>query len=184
MYESYLDLRIVKTKQSIHTAFVSLLHEKSYDKISIQDITKRANINRGTFYLHFQDKDDYTRQYLLTLKKKFNTYFSKVTLENRPAFLLEIFRFFTQEDEFLTLLLTQNNSMETKWMIQSLIKENIQRHILSDVPVQSEIERKYLLTYINSVSFGILIEWIANGKKESPEEMATLMDHLAPFPFL
>lgn len=50
------DRRIRKTKSSIKQAFTKLLQEKDLEKITIRDITTRADINRGTFYLHYEDK--------------------------------------------------------------------------------------------------------------------------------
>ena len=50
------DRRIRKTKSSIKKAFTQLLKEKKLDKITIRDITTQADVNRGTFYLHYEDK--------------------------------------------------------------------------------------------------------------------------------
>lgn len=38
--------------------FLDLLAEKGFEKITINDIAERANINRGTVYLHYVDKSD------------------------------------------------------------------------------------------------------------------------------
>ena len=38
--------------------FIDLLAEKGFEKITINDIAERANINRGTVYLHYVDKFD------------------------------------------------------------------------------------------------------------------------------
>ncbi|MDF2906856.1 MAG: TetR/AcrR family transcriptional regulator [Herbinix sp.] len=53
-----MDRRIQKTRQAIMNTFVDLLTEKGFDKITINDIAERANINRGTVYLHYMDKFD------------------------------------------------------------------------------------------------------------------------------
>ena len=52
------DLRVIKTKQLIKDCFLELIEEKGYSKVTITDITKKAMINRNTFYLHYVDKED------------------------------------------------------------------------------------------------------------------------------
>lgn len=47
-----------RTKDNIIEAFWQLLEEKSYSKITVKDIVNRCQINRNTFYYHFQDIPD------------------------------------------------------------------------------------------------------------------------------
>ena len=51
-----MDRRVAKTRKLILNAFLKLLKEKGFEKITIQDIADEADINRGTVYLHFEDK--------------------------------------------------------------------------------------------------------------------------------
>jgi AcrR family transcriptional regulator len=51
-----LDPRIRRTRQLLQDALRRLLEEKEFDKISIQDITEGATLNRATFYAHYPDK--------------------------------------------------------------------------------------------------------------------------------
>lgn len=50
-----IDIRSKKTRQQIIEAFITLLHQKSLEKIKIADITNQAQINRATFYNYFTD---------------------------------------------------------------------------------------------------------------------------------
>src|SRR5512144_1494007 len=52
------DRRIQRTRQSLRAALLELMKTKSYDAISIEEITERANVGRATFYLHYKDKED------------------------------------------------------------------------------------------------------------------------------
>ena len=51
-----LDPRVKRTRNLILQAFGSLLAEKGFESISVQDVTDKAEINRATFYKHFVDK--------------------------------------------------------------------------------------------------------------------------------
>lgn len=52
------DRRSRRSRQLIEAAFVSLLQERPYVDLTVQDILDRANIGRSTFYSHYWDKDD------------------------------------------------------------------------------------------------------------------------------
>ncbi|MGG0554731.1 TetR/AcrR family transcriptional regulator [Priestia aryabhattai] len=49
-------VRNTNTRQSIEEAFQNLLMKKKLDNITIKNITEKANVNRATFYAHFDDK--------------------------------------------------------------------------------------------------------------------------------
>ncbi|MGX9672629.1 TetR/AcrR family transcriptional regulator [Mycobacterium sp. HM-7] len=54
---SISDRRVRRTRKLLHAAFLELVMEKGYDKITIQDILDRADVGRSTFYVHFRDKE-------------------------------------------------------------------------------------------------------------------------------
>ena len=49
------DLRVVKTVRRIKEVFLELLNKKPLDKITVAEISRIAEINKGTFYLHYKD---------------------------------------------------------------------------------------------------------------------------------
>lgn len=52
------DRRVIYTKKVIRDSFLQLLSEKPVEKISVTEICKNADINRGTFYAHYSDPYD------------------------------------------------------------------------------------------------------------------------------
>jgi len=52
------DRRIRRTCKSLHEALISLLLEKNYDEITVQEILDRTDVGRSTFYAHFEGKDE------------------------------------------------------------------------------------------------------------------------------
>jgi len=53
-----VDRRVLRTRQLLRTALLSLIQERDFDSLTVQDITERATLNRATFYLHYADKHD------------------------------------------------------------------------------------------------------------------------------
>ena len=53
---SRIDPRVTRTRKLLLDAFMSVMAEKSFYEITVQDITTRATVNRATFYAHFVDK--------------------------------------------------------------------------------------------------------------------------------
>lgn len=56
MATKVMNLRTTQTKQALIKAFFQLVSKKDFEKITIADITKVAQVNRATFYAHFHDK--------------------------------------------------------------------------------------------------------------------------------
>lgn len=54
--EARVDPRVKRTRHLLEQAFWELLKEKSFQSITVQDITDLATVNRATFYAHFDDK--------------------------------------------------------------------------------------------------------------------------------
>lgn len=53
--EKKTDLRVIKTKRRIKEVFGELLKKKDVNKITVAELARLAEINKGTFYLHYQD---------------------------------------------------------------------------------------------------------------------------------
>lgn len=58
MTDERVDRRVRRTRQLLRDALLTLVHEKGYDRVTVQDIIDRADVGRSTFYAHYRDKDD------------------------------------------------------------------------------------------------------------------------------
>ncbi|QUL56716.1 TetR/AcrR family transcriptional regulator [Paenibacillus tritici] len=61
-----MDRRIRKSREAIIGAFIQLIGEKNFEQITINEIAERANVSRGTVYLHYTDKYDLLDQCIRT----------------------------------------------------------------------------------------------------------------------
>lgn len=69
---SRLDLKRKKTRSTLISAAKELVFERQYEKVSIQDITDKAQLGLGTFYNYFETKNDVYEAVLEEIRAKFN----------------------------------------------------------------------------------------------------------------
>ncbi len=63
-----IDRRVQRTRTALYDALVELIREGSYDAIRVDDILRRANVGRSTFYDHFRSKDELLERSLERLR--------------------------------------------------------------------------------------------------------------------
>ena len=66
------DRRVRRTRRLLRDALVSLVLERGYAGITVEDITDRADLGRATFYSHYTDKDDLLGQVVSDLADDLN----------------------------------------------------------------------------------------------------------------
>lgn len=52
------DRRVERTRKALFDALLELIVEKGYDRTTVRDVLKRADVGRATFYAHFYNKKD------------------------------------------------------------------------------------------------------------------------------
>ena len=56
MGDKKVDRMINRTRRALREAMLSLILEKGYDSVTVDEIADRADVSRSTFYLHYRDK--------------------------------------------------------------------------------------------------------------------------------
>ena len=66
------DLRVQKTKKALSEAFISLLSEKTFEEITVNELCDAAGVRRATFYKHYSDKFGFFTAYVRSLRGRFD----------------------------------------------------------------------------------------------------------------
>ena len=64
-----IDRRVARTRAMLQKAHISLILEKGYEAMTVEDICEAANVGRSTFYSHYTSKDDLRRSGLENLRR-------------------------------------------------------------------------------------------------------------------
>lgn len=101
-----MDRRIAKTRKAIFQAFLSLLNEKGYDDMRVQDVIDKADVGRSTFYAHYASKEALLEELCHDL---FHHLFTGREGSDVTVLLAHIFKHFrTNQDRVASLLLSRN----------------------------------------------------------------------------
>lgn len=189
MGSSNADLRIVKTKGAIRDALVELIDEKGFEAITVKDITTKAGINRGTFYAHYQDKfdliakceDEIMFEMARIAKQDIQDFLAATSsLETTFPFAVAIFEYLNKNGAFMKAILGPKGDLS----FQTRLKDFMWKTMFEnepDAPLKKEdllVPGQYLASYIASAHMGVIQQWLNNGRKESPQEMAQILSTL------
>lgn len=79
------DRRVRRTRRLLREALIGLVAEKSYDRVTVQDVIDRADLSRATFYAHFRDKDDLLISGLVELEERVRDSMAGFVVEDEGA---------------------------------------------------------------------------------------------------
>ena len=120
------DRRVRRTKQLIKQSLIELMHEKPFKDITVKDITERADLNRGTFYLHYVDIYDLLSKIedetLQAIEEMMLDYRCKINMPSCYELLDELFSYIEDNRDLFEVLLHSQSEGIFLNKLQYLIK--------------------------------------------------------------
>lgn len=177
------DRRTRRTRERLRGALSQLLMEKPLNQISVKELSEMADINRGTFYLHFQDVYHLYDQMEDEVLAQFNAMVVKHNVEDHVQLLPvldEAFHFlYEMRDECVAIIHTNGHDFLSRLVEQCRPKSPKEWAVLlRDREAASNGFRDYLYEFITMGCIGILRRWLSSGMSESPEEMSRVVEEL------
>ena len=152
--------------EKIEKAFVELLQTKEIKDITVSDLVKASELNRSTFYANYMDIFDLAEKTREKLEREFSNLFADYDYFNERSGALKMFRHIKENQIFyktyFKLCYDDRHLMsvyDTKRAEQEHIENNIRYHI------------EFFRNGLNA----IIKLWLADGCKETPEEMAEVL---------
>lgn len=170
------DTRKERTREKIITAFGTLLREKSFMDIRVQDISESSRINRSTFYNHFVDKYELLE---VVIRKNFQQRaIERVTqkLHYDEALVKNIY--YTLIDFYTRWInVSMRNYHELDIKIERVLRQEVEILLTkalenSEEPLTDK-EKKVIASNLSWLIFGVGHEWYIDGAL-SPEEYWSL----------
>lgn len=181
MTDKKTDRRVRRTKNLLIQSLTTLLMEKDLKDISVLELAELADVNRGTFYLHYKDIYDLYEKTENEILDKFNSIIKKHQRRTSkgipfPA-VLDALEFMGENaDICLAILRTNDTAFLSKLIEMNKPKDPDEWKLIFGEGKEGLYEFYY--SYITSGCVGVLRSWFMNGMKESPKKMAELTEQM------
>ncbi|WEV45757.1 TetR/AcrR family transcriptional regulator [Streptococcaceae bacterium ESL0687] len=179
------DLRVVRTNRLIINSFLQLLREKSFDKITISEISNHAMINRATFYAHFKNKDDLYESLIDYFFEDISDIINRedltdertVNVKNIEGALEEIYHFIKKNPEFGLILLDSGNERLIRRKLLDFLDDKY-LELLAQLDIREDglqVPTDFVVSYIIGIFTSSLKWWMDNLDKITPQELSHLV---------
>ena len=176
MNEKTVDRRVRKTRSQLRKCLSILLETKKIQNITVKELAQMADINRGTFYLHYKDVYDLMEHIQADLLKEFEDILTKIApdTDNLVPFIEALFVFIYDNKDMAKIFLHDdldaNFSNELRNKLQSCVFNKYKAFIKQKNMPYFELYYDFIL----SGTLGLLVRWIDSEFEMSPHDLAVL----------
>lgn len=164
-----MDKRYQKKELLIKETFKQLLAEKYFERITVQELTKKAGIDRKTFYLHYKTLDDLLR----TIQKDLATEFNKRVkgfdiINDLKAVTKEFFYFSNEEGKYYeNITLNSEYFSMRNHMIKNVVTTNLGK-------IDSNTIKDFQVAFVVNTTLLFYSEWVRRNKDIPIDEVIDL----------
>lgn len=184
------DRRVRKSKRAIKQAFIQLLKEKNLDRITIQQISDLADVNRGTFYLNYEDKyallDEMENEQIEKIKGFVDIRKMDLSTKNSDRFIEDfankiiknVITHIEHNIEFYQVILNLERKSQIEEQLADIVRSNI-KHLIGNKDNVFGIPENYYLSYVVGSMMSMIKYWVSDENRVSVEELVNYVSTIA-----
>jgi AcrR family transcriptional regulator len=179
-----MDRRIMRTRNLLKAALLELLKEKHYEMVSVQEITKVADVHRVTFYAHYKDKNLLMEEIIADLLTDMIGTMVQAHERKHPSTLgrtyssITLHAFFTfiaDHYDFFYLMLSDNKIPGFRSDMFEMLQAYFAKGMVEETTKYNPIDPEIYSYYIASALLGVAEQWLLEGMRYSPTHMADII---------
>jgi AcrR family transcriptional regulator len=175
----------LRSRALIRKAFVELMHENDFGRISVTDIVARADINRGTFYAHYRDTADVLGQIENDLVSKMQSLIdecnAKDLVRDPLPILKELNGILSEDLEFYRLLITASGSGGFQRKLRAVFVDKMMADPRTKSRYRNREKFHISLTLFAGGIMAIYEAWFAGEIDKSLDEIAAIICESNPY---
>ncbi|MCP1184247.1 TetR/AcrR family transcriptional regulator [Paenibacillus sp. 1781tsa1] len=169
---SITDRRVLKSQEAIKSAFIRLMNEKSFDTITMQDISDHANVGRRTIYHHFSDKfdllDKLIEEHIEELRRLCKEASDLDFIESNVLW----FDYFEMHYSFFSAMIQSKGAPFFRSRLLALVIEELEDEVNITEGKNKGLTKDVILTFLGTALVGIVESYFTNGLPRKPHFVA------------
>lgn len=182
-----IDRRVARTRMMLQKAHISLILEKGYEAITVDDICAAANVGRSTFYAHYTSKDDLRRSGLEHLRKLLvnrqkDALAKPGDIRDRSlGFSLTMFEHAHDHIDLYRALVGGRGGAIALGTIRQILSDLVRNELAATVNKKSAdvVPRELVVQYVVGAFMAVMTWWLDGGAKQPPSQIDTMFRRLA-----
>ena len=181
------DRRVQRTRQLLLDALLSLIREKGFEALSVQDIIDRANVGRATFYAHFDNKEDLLvsglEAFRAAIKEHQRKLVQKATGSDERAFLFshEVFAHANAHRDVFRPMVGKHSGTVVQRLFQKILVELVREDLkrIGSHGGHASMPAEAVVQFIAAGLWGLLSWWLDAKRGLSVDEVDAVFRQLA-----
>ena len=179
------DLRIIKTRNALREALVTLMKDKQFEEIKISDICDTALVNRSTFYAHYEDKYELLVDIIDSLKINLLDDLDKnKKILNTKEYYIELIKLILnhindKKDIYTKVLINNHNSILMDILEDAVMKDTNKRIKKKQIKTGDIPANIFIKYYLGGVA-NVCIEWLNNQNTYTENDIISYLEKLIP----
>jgi AcrR family transcriptional regulator len=175
------DRRTRKTRQLLRDTLLTLLKEKRYEDISVQDIIERADVARSTFYVHYVDKDDLlTGSHGIFAENLGEQMLAHAGEHSASAFSSRTWFYHIQAQGDILKVIAKDSALDLAMKtLRGVIHDSVQNGLPAHKPGKAAtVPVPLIVDYLTDTLMTLIKWWFKDGMKHTPEQMDAMFQQL------
>lgn len=177
MTSEKMDRRVRKTRALLLRGLIQLMEDKDIKDISVKELADLADINRGTFYLHYNDIYDMVNKIEEELFLEFyqimdRNFTDPAQMLSPNSTLLEIFNLLDKNKDMARVMIGPHGDLAFVNRLKELVKSRLCHVFEKEEHTYQNFE--YYYPFIVSGCIGVIEAWFRSDHPRTPQEMAVV----------
>ena len=179
MARGKIDRRVERTRTALQDAFRSLLAERDYEAITVEEICASAHVGRTTFYAHYASKndlkrgsiDDRLRTPLMSIRRHLEV--SGAAEEASPfGFSLAVLRHAREHVRDYDALAGGKGRTVALGTVQKIVSDLVREEFATGrTETPQGVRRDFAVQFVTGAFMALLAWWLDGGAAQSPEQV-------------